>query len=183
MRRLEKVWVDLSGPHAVISHTGNQYIMNIVDDYSSFAWSIPLRQKDDALPQLQSWQRARENETGLKLGTYCTDNGELKSNDVRKWLASQGVTHQFTAPYTSSHIGHIERMHRTLLAKARTMHLYANFPPFLWDEFYLTASHLHAKTTTCSLQGKTPWEMWFSRQPDYSYMREIGCKAYVLILN
>ena len=120
---------------------------------------------------------------GLKLGTYCIDNGELKSNDMWKWLASQGITHQFTAPYTSPHIGCIEHMHHTLLAKARMMCLYANFPPFLWDEFYPTASHLHTKTTTCLVQGKTPWEMWFAHQLDYSYMHEIRCKAYVLILN
>ena len=148
-----------------------------------FAWSILLKQKDNALPQLKSWQWARENKTGLKIGTDHTDNGELKSDDMWRWLTSQGVTHQFTAPYTSAHIGHIEHMHCTLLAKARTMCIYANLPPFFWDEFYLTASHLHAKTTTHFLQGKAPWEMWFSCQPDYSYMHEIGYKAYVLILN
>jgi hypothetical protein len=54
---------------------------------------------------------------------------------------------------------------------------------FLWDEFYLTASHLHAKTTTRSLNGKTPWEYWHGRKPDYNYMREIGCRAFVLIQN
>lgn len=34
MRKLEKVWVDLSSPH-IKSRTGNEYIMNIVDDYTS----------------------------------------------------------------------------------------------------------------------------------------------------
>ena len=37
-RRLEKVWVDLSGPTAVTSRTGNNYIMNIVDDYTNKPW-------------------------------------------------------------------------------------------------------------------------------------------------
>ena len=67
------------------------------------------------------------------------------------------------------------------MAKARTMHLYAKCPPFMWDEFYLTASHLQNKTTTQSLQGTTPWEKWYERKPDYSYMREISCRAFVLI--
>ena len=34
MRKLEKVWVDLSGPH-IRSRTGNEYIMDIVDNYTS----------------------------------------------------------------------------------------------------------------------------------------------------
>jgi hypothetical protein len=69
------------------------------------------------------------------------------------------------------------------MSKSRTMRIYANLPPFLWDELYLTASHLHAKTATRSLKGKTPWELWHGRTPDYSYLREIGCRAFVLILN
>ena len=182
-RRLEKVWVDLSGPHDVKSQSGNLYIMDIVDDYTSFPWSIPLKRKDDAFPELKNWELAREKETGTQIGTYTTDNGELKSDQMRIWLQSRGTNQRFTAPYTSAHIGRVERMHRTLMAKARTMRLYAKLPPYLWDEFYLTAAHLHAKTTTRSLDGTTPWEKWYNRKPDYSYMREIGCKAYVFIQN
>lgn len=84
--RLEIVWVDLSGPADVESRTGNKYIMKIVDDYSSFVWSIPLRTKDQAYRELVAWQLARENETGLKFWKYRTDNGELKSNELDKWL-------------------------------------------------------------------------------------------------
>ena len=117
MQRLEKIWVDLTGPHAVPSHTGNLYIMNIVDDFTSFPWSIPLK----AFLQLQVWERARENETGLRVGIYCTDNGELKSDNMATWLASRGTDHQYTAPNTSVHIGCVKRMHRTLMGKSRTM--------------------------------------------------------------
>ena len=181
-KRLEKVWVDLSGPH-VRSRTSNEYVMNIVDDYTSRVWSIPLKGKGDAFGELVTWERARELETGLKVGTYITDNGELKSNNMRDWLASRGTNQLFTAPYTSAHNGRVERMHRTLMAKARTMRIYAKCPPNMWDEFYLTASHLQNKTTTRSLQGTTPWEKWHDRKPDYSYMREIGCRVFVLIQN
>ena len=51
-RKLEKVWVDLTGPQDVESHTGNQYIMNIVDDYTSYPWSIPVKTKDKAFSKL-----------------------------------------------------------------------------------------------------------------------------------
>jgi hypothetical protein len=61
-RRLEKVWVDLSGPHDVVSRTGGQYVMNIVDDHTSFCWSIILKNKSDAFTTLQTWEQAWENE-------------------------------------------------------------------------------------------------------------------------
>ena len=182
-RRLEKVWVDLTGPMNVKSRTGNNYMMNIVDDYTIFPWSIPLRNKGDAYKYLKAWEIAREAETGLRVGTYIVDNGELKSDEMKHWLESRGMQQHFTAPYTLAHNGHVERMHRTLLGKARTMRLYADLPPNLWDELYLTSSHLHTKTPTRSLQDLTPFEKWHKRKPDYSYMREIGCKAFVLIQN
>jgi hypothetical protein len=157
--------------------------MNVVDDFSSYPWSIPLKRKSDAFHALQTWERAREVETGLKVGTYRTDNGELKSHEMQKWLESRGTTHEFTAPHTSAHIGRVERMHRTLMGKARTMRIYASLPPQFWEEFYLTAAHVHAKTTSQSLQGKTPWELWHGKLPDLSYLREAGCRAFVLIVN
>jgi hypothetical protein len=153
-KRLEKIWVDLTGPMDVKSHTGNSYIMNIVDDFSGYPWSIPLKNKSEALPKLQEWQCARELETGLQVMKYRTDNGELKSSEMANWLATKGTIHEFTAPHTSVHIGRVERMHRTLMGKARSMRIYAGLPTHLWDEFYLTATHLHAKTTTRSLSGK-----------------------------
>jgi hypothetical protein len=58
-RKLEKVWVDLSGPHAVRSRTGNEYVIDIVDDCTSFPWSIPLKTKDNTFLELKAWELAR----------------------------------------------------------------------------------------------------------------------------
>jgi hypothetical protein len=85
--------------------------MNIVDDYMAFPWSIPLKSKDQAAPELRAWQLARENETGLKLHAFRTDNGELKSHEMEAWFASGGTTHELTVSNTSAHIGMVERMH------------------------------------------------------------------------
>ena len=123
-------------------------------------WSIPLKHKNDAFLELKAWELAQEKETGLQVGTYITDNSKLKSHKVEAWLKTRGTNHKFTAPYTSAHIGRVEHMHRTLMGKAHTMRIYANLPPYLWDELYIMTSLLHAKTTTCLLKGSTPWEKW-----------------------
>jgi hypothetical protein len=94
-QKLEKVWVDLTGPQDVEPCTGNQYIMNIVDDYTSFPWSIPLRTKDEAFFKLVIWQRERETEMSLKVGIYRTNNGELKSDKMVDLLASGDTDHQY----------------------------------------------------------------------------------------
>ena len=86
-RVLEKVWVDLSGQH-LRSHTGNEYVMDIVDDYTNQLWSIPSKNKDDSFPELKAWELACESQTGQKVGTYITDQGELKSDKMKEWLQS-----------------------------------------------------------------------------------------------
>ncbi|KAJ3494947.1 hypothetical protein NLJ89_g10707 [Agrocybe chaxingu] len=69
------------------------------------------------------------------------------------------------------------------MGKARSMRAYAKLPPPLWDEMYLTATHTHVRTGTSTLEDATPFEKWYGRKPDISYLCEIGCRAFVLILS
>lgn len=108
-RKLGIVWVDLTGPEAVTTRSGHKYIMNLVDDFTNMPWTILLKQKSDALQELKAWELARESETGLQVGIYCTRNdGELNSNAMHTWLSSHGVQQEFGAPYTLQHIGQVE---------------------------------------------------------------------------
>jgi hypothetical protein len=102
-RCLGVVYVDLTGPEAVVSVSGNQYLMNIVDDFSSFPWSSPLKLKSDALPTLQAWARCIELEANCQIGTIHIDGGELDSGAMRSWCNGHGYTLQFSTPYTSVH--------------------------------------------------------------------------------
>ena len=180
-RRLERVYVDLTGPMHVTSKTGRLYSMNIIDDFSSYVWSISLRSKDEAATAIKIWHRLTENLSGARLKSLVTDNGELLSKSVTDWCHEHGIEHQLTAPYTSAHNGRAERLHRTLMDKARTMRLACNAPTNLWDEFYATAAYLTNLTASSSIKGRTPYEMWFRERPSLSHLREIGCRAYALI--
>jgi hypothetical protein len=55
------------------------------------------------------------------------------------------------------------------------------FPPKLWGECILTATYIKDRTPTRSLKDKTPFEAYYGRKPDISHLREIGCKAFVLL--
>ncbi|KAG2111902.1 uncharacterized protein F5147DRAFT_526604, partial [Suillus discolor] len=57
-RRLGIVHVDLMEHPDTVSAAGNKYIMDIIDDHSSYTWSIPLAAKSDAFPALQAWTLA-----------------------------------------------------------------------------------------------------------------------------
>lgn len=102
---------------------------------------------------------------------------------MREWLLSRGTLHQFTVPYTSAQNGRVERLHRTLMGKARAMRSACGVPVNRWDEFVLTACYLSNRTPVSSQAGHTPYERWHGTKPDLSHLREIGCRAFVLIQN
>src|SRR6266702_2783311 len=161
-KRLERVFVDLCGPMAVTSHSGNIYSMNLIDDFSGYVWSVPLQSKSEACEAIQTWHKAVVTQTGDKLQILVTDNGELVSSNVHDWCNAEGIDHQLTTPYTSAHNGRAECLHRTLLRKACAMRLTCNAPTFLWDEFCATAAYLMTLTATTANNGKTPYKLWFS---------------------
>ena len=143
---------------------------------------IPLRAKSDATDALKVWHRLVENQSGEHLKILVTDNGELLSNAVVTWCREHSINHLLTAPYTSSHNGHMEQLHRTLLDKVQTMCLACNTPTSLWDEFCATAAYLMSLTVTSSLNGKTPFELWFGHPPSLSHLYKIRCRAFALVL-
>ncbi|CCM06824.1 uncharacterized protein FIBRA_09127 [Fibroporia radiculosa] len=182
--QLGLVYVDLMGPANVKSLSGNLYALHIIDDFTSYSWSIPLPSKDAALRLFTSWATARMTETNLPLRAVQIDNGELLSAAFRAFLSDRGIQLWRTAAYTSAQNGRIERLHRTLMNRARAMRASCNLPAFLWDELLCAANYLTVRALTCALHPiTTPFEAWHSCRPDLSILREIGCHAFVLIQN
>src|SRR5216684_1551612 len=116
--QLEHVYIDLCRPMSIPSRSSHLYSMNIVDDFSSFMWSLPLRSKDEAAPTLKAWLTALELQTPHRLKSFVSDNSELATSQIKQWCTDQGILHLFTAPYTSAHNGWAERLHHTLMDKA-----------------------------------------------------------------
>lgn len=67
------------------------------------------------------------------------------------------------------------------MSHARTMRLASNLPPNCWDEFVVTSCYLSNRVSVKSQQGLTPFECWSGHKPNVSHLREIGCRAFVLI--
>ena len=146
-KQLERIYVNLCGPMAILSHSGRLYLINIIDDFSSFMWSIPLHSKDEAAPFLKYWLTTLEVQTPYRLQSFLMDNGKLSSSQVCKWCVHQGICHLFTVPYTSAYNGRAECLHCTLFDKARSMLSACNTSANMWDEFCATAAHVTVMDT------------------------------------
>jgi hypothetical protein len=170
--------VDLTGPFE-LSASKNLYALDIVDDSAAAPFALPTKNKGHAFDLLTAWILRMQNKLKKKVGIIRIDNGELKSAKFEKFCASQGITIEYMAPYTSAHNGRVERMHLTLMAKARTMMADNNLPSNRWDELYCTAAYLHLRTPSSTVP-KTPYETFWGKNPDLSHLREIGARAFVL---
>lgn len=53
---LDIIYSDLTGPEDMATAGGAIYLMNIVDDYSSFPWGFTLKKKSDAEVVFQDWR-------------------------------------------------------------------------------------------------------------------------------
>ncbi|KAF9496763.1 hypothetical protein BDN71DRAFT_1358967, partial [Pleurotus eryngii] len=47
VRRMDIVYVNLTGPEDIISAVGSLYLMNIIDNFSCLSWTIPLKNKSE----------------------------------------------------------------------------------------------------------------------------------------
>ena len=110
---LDVVYIDLTGPQSVQSASGFNYVMNIIDDASSFVHTALLPLKSAAIKALKEWVLAAERETGRTVGSFNIDNGELKSIEFVEFCASRGIKPRWTAPFTSAQNGRVERFHYT----------------------------------------------------------------------
>jgi len=179
--QLERVFIDLCRLMPCVSKYGHLYSMNVIDDFSSYVWSLPLKSKSEAMNVLHAWHCAVENQTGKKLKIIVTDNGELVSRTTTAWYTLHGIKHQRTAPYTSAQNGQAERLHRTVLGKAHAMQLSCNAPATLWDKFCATSAYLTNFTASSLLNRKTPYELWFGHKPSLSHLCKIRCRAFALV--
>jgi hypothetical protein len=97
--------------------------------------AVPLRSKDEAVIALRHWHRAIKNKSDEKPKSSSPVMGNVL-NDVADWC--------------NIHV----------FEKARAMQLACNAPPDFWDEFCAAAAYSTSLTSSVSLKGKPPYEMW-----------------------
>jgi transposase InsO family protein len=99
----------------IMSNSGFKFYLVILDDYSHYAWTFPLRHKSDVLPTLISFNAFVRTQFQVPIMSFQTDNGrEFDNSASRAFFATHGIALRLTCPYTSQQNGRAERVLRTL---------------------------------------------------------------------
>jgi len=105
------------------------------------------------------------------------------SKEFEQYLKDNGIKHQTSVAHCPQSNGKAERLNLTLLMKARCMLNCAKVDYKLWTAAIDTANYLRNRSPSSILNGKTPYEQLFGKQPKIKHLRVFGCDAYPLNLN
>jgi hypothetical protein len=98
----------------VLSRSGYKYYLVILDDFSHFLWTFPLRLKSDTFPTLTQFFAWVSTQFHHPVHALQCDNGhEFDNHASRSFFLTHGVQLHLSFPYTSAQNGRAERMIRT----------------------------------------------------------------------
>ncbi|XP_074383667.1 uncharacterized protein LOC141725137 [Apium graveolens] len=124
------------------------------DDYSHWTWVYMLKGKDEALAMFKSFKARVENGTEKRVKTLRTDRGgEFCSKDFEAFCAENGITRQYTTPYSPQQNGVVERRNRTVVAMAHSLLKQMELPMTLWGEAVRHSVYLLNRLPTSSING------------------------------
>ena len=137
--------------------------------------------KSEALTQYKNYEAWLQTQHGTRIKRLQTDRGgEYLSEEFTSHLKAQGTLWNLTVHDTPEENGVYKCLNCMLLEHACAMLLASNLPKFLWTESVQHAVWLKNCTTTCVLNGKTPFEVVFKSKPNLKNLLEWGVCIFVL---
>ena len=163
------VHCDISGPYHVVSYTGHNYFLTLVDDCTRFTWVYLLKQKSDAAVVIPRFYNMVAKE-------FRADNA--KELAFTEFFHEKGALHQFSCVERLEQNSVVERKHQHLLNVARALFFHSRVPLPFWTDCILTATCLINRTPVPLLYNQTPFELLYHKSVDYSLLQVFGCLAF-----
>ncbi|GJY31172.1 zinc finger, CCHC-type containing protein [Tanacetum coccineum] len=193
---------DASSKKFLVSNFNNYKIVDssIIDklppSWKDFKHSLKHNKDELSLVQLGSHFRIEETlraeESGKGKGKEIVgsssvnkiEDGKNKNNNKNnkaKKRKNDGIIHDTTAPYTPKQSSVSERKNRALKEMVNFMLSYSGLSEGFWSEAMLTACYLMNRVPN-KRNKVTPYEIWYKKRYNLSYLRAWGCKAVVRLL-
>jgi transposase InsO family protein len=182
MASLELVSFDLWGPSRVKSVGGKVYLMIIVDAGTSYKYGAYLSDKSDAttLAAFEVFRAKAETTTGHKLRCLQTDRA-FESTAWRDYCQTHGITHEFTAPYSSAQNGLSERVIRTTMDDMRTLLRDSGLSHSYWAEAAAYSIDTRNIIPSRRHPNRIPLEIFSGIRQDVAHLRVFGSKCWAKI--
>uniref|UniRef100_A0A453DS04 Integrase catalytic domain-containing protein n=1 Tax=Aegilops tauschii subsp. strangulata TaxID=200361 RepID=A0A453DS04_AEGTS len=163
----------------VVSFSGFQYYLVVLDDFTHYSWTFPMRAKSDTSTILQPFFTYVNTQFNVIIkGMQCDNGGEFINNSLLSFFSSNGVVFCFSCPHTSPQNGKAERLICTTNDIVRTLLKQANLTPPFWVEALHTATYLLNRRPSRAIHPYTPYFLRFGSHPTYDHLRVFGCLCF-----
>jgi transposase InsO family protein len=82
-----------------------------------------------------------------------------------EYCQEHGVRRQLMAPYSPQQNGVVESRNATMVGAARCMLKAKKMPNYFWGEAMMIAVYVLNRTPTKSVDGVTPFKVWYGKKP------------------
>jgi transposase InsO family protein len=118
----------------VLSNSGFKFYLVVLDDFTHYAWTFPLRHKSDVLLTLISFHAFVRTQFQLPIQCLQTNNGrEFDNSASRAFFTTHGIVLRLTYRYTSQQNGRADQVLRTINDSIRALLFRAHAPPNFWQ--------------------------------------------------
>lgn len=175
-RPLELLFLDVWGPAPLVSLNNNRFYLCIVDDFSKYNWVFPLTHKSDVSSVFLRFKCLVKKYFNFKIVSVQSDNeGEFRPLQTK--LPPMGISYRLSCPHTHHQMGSVERKHRHLVETGLSLLAHASAPLSLWDEAFTTSCYLINRLPSKVITQKSPYELLFKNNPDYTFLKVFGCEC------
>jgi hypothetical protein len=138
-----------------------------------------LSTKDEQFEKFKQFKSLYKVHMNKKIQGLQTDNGsEYISTEFSKYLEDNVIVHYTAVAYCPQSNRKAERLKQTLIEKARCTIKAAKVNYNFWPTAIDTANYIRNISPTSSLNGKTPFELFFNKIPSHKHLTIYGCEAY-----
>ncbi|TYZ61361.1 hypothetical protein PybrP1_003638 [[Pythium] brassicae (nom. inval.)] len=190
---LQKAHTDMNGPLPIPTLSGCQYFLTFIDDSTRYMFIYVIKRKSDLYECYEDFRKTALSVFRQDVGTLeCTQNfyseevQVLQADNAREYEKLGRIIHrkygthsQFTNAYTPLQNGVAERRMRTLLGRTRALLLDGSLPNELWGKCVVRVANVLNMTASPNTGNKSPYKLWFGKQPSARYLRVFGCTGYV----
>jgi hypothetical protein len=179
LKPLDLVSFDLWGPSRVQSAGGKLYLMIIIDAGTSYKYGAYLADKSDAttLTAFEIFRAKAETLTGRKVRRLRTDRA-FESAAWTGYCQQHGITHEFTAPYSSAQNGLSERAIRTTMDDVRTLLRDSTLAHAYWAEAAAYSIDTRNLIPSRRHPSRIPLESFTGKRQDIAHLRVFGAKCW-----
>ena len=179
-RPFELLHTDMWGPIKPPAPGGFGYAILYVDDFSRFRKTYLMKRKSDAASTLVRYLAEFPAKRQERIERIRADSAlEYTSGTFKQLCDSKGIAQEFSAPYNQWQNGVAERSWRTLGDKTRAMMNASGLPAPFWGHALQHATYLVNISPPTAVSGYScPFEAFFNKRPDFTYLKVFGAAAY-----